>query len=127
MHRGITYLLAAGTLLLSASPGLTQDIAAGEKVFAKCKACHVVDSDKNKIGPTLQGLFGRVAGSVEGFKYSVPMVDAGKAGTTWDEASLAPYLKNPKGTIKGTKMAFVGLKSDEEIANVIAYLKQFSE
>jgi cytochrome c len=127
MHRGVIYIFTVSTLLLSANAGLAQDIAAGEKVFAKCKACHVVDSDKNKIGPSLQGLFGRAAGSVEGFKYSAPMVDAGKAGTNWDETSLAPYLKDPKGTIKGTKMAFVGLKSDDDIANVIAYLKQFSE
>ena len=120
-------IVTFGSMLLVGQNTLAQDVTAGEKVFAKCKACHVVDSDKNKIGPSLQGLFGRVAGTYDGFKYSAPMVDAGKAGTTWDDASLAPYLKDPKGTIKGTKMAFVGLKKDDEIADVIAYLKQFSQ
>ncbi|MGF9692506.1 cytochrome c family protein [Rhizobium sp. 0TCS1.26] len=103
-----------------------QDAAAGEKVFAKCKACHVADTDQNKIGPSLKGLIERPAASREGFKYSAAMADAGKAGMVWDEASLTTYLRDPKGVIKGTKMAFVGLKTDKEIADVIAYLKQFS-
>jgi cytochrome c len=114
-------------LLLSNQLALSQDAAAGEKVFAKCKTCHVVDSDKHKIGPSLQNVMGRVAGTVEGFKFSTPMIDAGKAGMAWNDEALIPYLKNPKGTIKGTKMAFVGLKSDDDIANVIAYIKQFSQ
>lgn len=101
------------------------DPAAGEKVFAKCKACHVADSDKNKVGPSLLGLMGRTAGTHEGFKYSPAMVEAGKAGLVWDEASLRDYLHNPKAKVKGTKMAFAGVKSDDEITNLIAYLEQF--
>jgi cytochrome c len=120
-------IFTALCLLLSNQSAMSQDAVAGEKVFAKCKTCHVVDSDKHKIGPSLQGVIGRVAGTAEKFKYSTPMIDAGKAGTTWNDETLAPYLKDPKGTVKGTKMAFVGLKSDEDIANVIAYLKQFSQ
>jgi cytochrome c len=108
-----------------ASPSLAQDAAAGEKVFAKCKACHVANEDKNKIGPSLKGLIGRTAGTHAGFKYSPAMVEAGKGGLVWDEAKLSEYLKDPKAMVKGTKMAFVGLKKDDEIANVIAYLKQF--
>ena len=102
-----------------------QDAAAGEKVFAKCKTCHVADQDKNKVGPSLKGVMGKQAGVHEGFKYSPAMVEAGKAGLVWDDAKLSEYLKNPKGLVKGTKMAFPGLKKDDEIANVIAYLKQF--
>ena len=102
-----------------------QDAAAGEKVFAKCKTCHVADQDKNKVGPSLKGVMGKQAGVHPGFKYSPAMVEAGKAGLVWDDAKLSEYLKNPKTMVKGTKMAFPGLKKDDEIANVIAYLKQF--
>ncbi len=120
----------AGTVsLLVASAGhcLAQDAAAGEKVFAKCKACHVVDADTNKIGPSLKGVVGRTAGTHEGFRYSPAMVAAGESGIVWNDETLSAYLRDPKGYIKGNKMAFVGLKKDDELANVIAYLKQFSE
>jgi cytochrome c len=116
---------ALGIVVAMAGQCPAQDAAAGEKVFSKCKACHIVDSDKNKVGPSLMGVIGRTAGTHEGFKYSAAMVDAGKAGTVWDEPTLTTYLHDPKAYIKGTKMAFVGLKSDEDVANVIAYLKQF--
>jgi cytochrome c len=110
---------------LSASQSRAQDAAAGEKVFAKCKACHTVEDDKNKVGPSLKGVIGRTAGAHPGFKYSTAMIEAGKGGLVWDDAKLLEYLHDPKAMIKGTKMAFPGLKKDDEIANVIAYLKQF--
>jgi len=118
---------AVSLLVASAGHGLAQDAAAGEKVFAKCKACHVVDADTNKIGPSLKGVVGRTAGTHEGFRYSPAMVAAGESGIVWNDETLAAYLRDPKGYIKGNKMAFVGLKKDDELANVIAYLKQFSE
>jgi cytochrome c len=124
--RAICYLGAVGMIVSMAGNALGQDVAEGEKVFAKCKACHVADTDQNKIGPSLKGVIGRPAASRKGFKYSAAMTDAGKAGMVWDEASLATYLHDPKGVIKGTKMAFAGLKTDKEIADVIAYLKQYS-
>lgn len=124
MHATVCFS-ALGIILATAGHCPAQDAAAGEKVFTKCKACHIVDTDKNKIGPSLMGVIGRTAGTHEGFKYSAAMTDAGKAGTVWDEQTLATYLHNPKTFIKGTKMAFVGLKADEDVANVIAYLKQF--
>jgi cytochrome c len=77
------------------------------------------------VGPTLKGLFGRTAGTLEGFKFSTPMIDAGKGGLVWDDAHFAEYIKDPKAKVKGTKMAFAGLKKDDEIANLVAYLKQF--
>lgn len=119
-----TALLTIAILPLAAAPAAAQgDPAAGEKVFARCKACHVVDKEQNRVGPHLVGIVGRPAGSVEGFKYSDAMKSSGK---TWDEATIAAYLKDPKGYIPGNKMAFAGLKKDDEIANVIAYLKQAS-
>ncbi|MDQ0323289.1 cytochrome c [Pararhizobium capsulatum DSM 1112] len=116
---------AIGMMLAAKGHCLAQDATAGEKVFAKCKVCHIVDADKNKIGPSLMGVIGRTAGTHAGFRYSTAMVDAGKSGIIWDETTLNTYLRNPKAFVKGTKMAFAGLKTDDDIANVIAYLKQF--
>ena len=104
----------------SARAAMAGDIEAGAKVFKKCKACHVVDKEKNKTGPHLVNLFGRTAGSLEGYKYSKAMKTS---GIVWDEQTLAEYLRAPKKYIKGTKMAFAGLKKDADIENIIAYLK----
>lgn len=99
------------------------DAALGKIVFKKCTACHAADKEQNKVGAHLVGIVGRKAGSVEGFKYSDAMIAKGTEGLVWDEASLASYVKDPKGFIPGNKMAFAGLKKDDEIANLIAYLK----
>jgi cytochrome c len=123
--RAVAFLTTISILTLSTGQSLAQDAAAGEKVFAKCKACHVADTDQNKIGPSLKGVIGRTAGTLEGYKFSPAMVEAGKGGMVWDDATLTEYLKSPKAVVKGTKMAFAGLKKDEDLANVIAYLKQF--
>lgn len=105
-----------------------QDAALGEAVFAKCKACHAVGPDAtNKVGPHLNGIVGRPAGSAEGYKYSTAMATKGAEGLVWDEATLAPYLANPKGIVKGTKMAFAGLKKPDEVSNLIAYLATFAQ
>ena len=101
------------------------DVAAGEKVFKKCKACHVVNKEQNRTGPHLVNLFGRAAGSLEGYKkYSKAMKSS---GIVWDEETLDAYLKAPKKYVKGTRMAFAGLKKDADRANVIAYMKTFSK
>lgn len=110
----------AGALVF-VGPALAGDIGAGEKVFKKCKACHWANKEKNKTGPHLVGIIGRTAGSLESYKkYSKAMKDS---GIVWDEATLTEYLRAPKTYVKGTKMAFVGLKKDADIENVIAYLK----
>ncbi|CAN7632806.1 cytochrome c family protein [Mesorhizobium amorphae] len=124
--RAVAFLVVVFVATFFASQSQAQDAAAGEKVFTKCKACHVADEDKNKIGPSLHGVMGRTAGTHPDFKYSEAMVAAGTSGVKWDEPTLASYLHDPKGMVKGTKMVFPGLKKDEDVANVIAYLKQFS-
>jgi cytochrome c len=116
-------MIAAVALCASVAPAMAADPAAGEKAYAVCKACHRVgEGAKNTVGPTLNGVVGRPAASVEGFSYSEPMK---KSGITWDEATLTEYLKNPKAKVPGTKMAFAGVKDDTKVADIIAYLKQF--
>jgi cytochrome c len=120
----MSFSLAGAALLASMSASMAQDAAAGEKVFlAKCKICHMSpENAKNLVGPSLAGVVGRKAGTVPDYHYS----DANKnSGITWDEATLKVYLADPKAKVPGTKMVFPGLKSDDDIANVIAYLKQF--
>ena len=119
----LSFSLAGAALLASMGASVAQDAAAGEKVFMKCKICHQIgETAKNMVGPVLNGVVGRKAGSYPGYHYS----DANeKSGITWDEAELKKYLKDPKGVVPGTKMVFPGLQSDDDVANVIAYLKQF--
>lgn len=117
-------LLATG--ILATVPALADgDPVAGKKVFSKCIACHDATTGKDKVGPTMVGVVGRTAGSLESYKskYSASMREAGEKGLVWDEANLTEYLRDPKAVIPKGKMAFPGLKSDEDLANVIAYLK----
>ena len=115
--------LLGSVLLGSFCTASAQDAALGEKVFVKCKACHQIgEGGKNAVGPVLNGIIGRKAGTYPDYSYS----DANKnSGFTWDEATLTEYLKNPRVKVPGTKMIFSGLPKDEDISNVIAYLKQF--
>jgi len=100
-----------------------QDVAAGEKTFAQCKACHQIgEKAKNAVGPVLNGLFGRKSGTVPSYTYSAANKNS---GITWDEAIFAEYIKNPKAKIPGTKMIYPGLKDEQRIKDLIAYLKQF--
>lgn len=107
----------------AADPALVE---AGEKVFKKCQACHKVgEGAKNATGPMLNGIVGAAAGAADGFRYSPPMQAAADAGLVWSHESLAEFLADPKGYMKGTKMSFAGLKKPEEIDAVIAYLSTF--
>lgn len=114
------------SLLIPAEANAEGDATAGKKVFNKCTACHDAKTDKNKVGPSLLGVIGRKAGTLESYegKYSDNMKEAGAGGLVWDDANLTAYLRDPKAVIPKGKMAFPGLKAaDEDIANVIAYLK----
>jgi cytochrome c len=125
MSRIIAAACTVAALLLSQNAFAQEgDAAAGEAVFKKCTACHNVADAKHKVGPSLQGVVGRQPGVAEGFKYSKAMTDFG-AGKVWDDEQLAAYLENPRGVVKGTRMAFAGLKDPKEIADVIAYMKTF--
>ena len=125
MIKAYHFALAALTLSLAAFPARAQDLAAGEKSFGKCRACHQVgEAAKNVVGPKLNGLFGRKSGSIEGYNYS----DANKSsGITWDEATFRDYIKDPRAKIPGTKMIFAGIKSEQETTDLIAFLKQYGD
>ncbi|MDJ1018194.1 MAG: c-type cytochrome [Paracoccaceae bacterium] len=99
-------------------------VAAGEKAFKKCSSCHQIgDGAKNRSGPHLNAVFGRVAGSIDGFKYSKGMVSAGEDGLVWSDETMAEFLSKPRSYIQRTKMSFAGFKKAEDIDAVIAYLK----
>ena len=119
-------VIAAAFALPAALAHADGDPVAGAQVFKKCMACHTATGPTNKVGPTLMGVVGRPVASVEGYKYSKAMMDFGQ-GKTWTEEELTAYLPKPKDLVPGTKMAFAGLKKPEEIANVIAYLKDPSK
>ncbi|WP_370159446.1 c-type cytochrome [Limimaricola soesokkakensis] len=103
-------------------------VAAGERVFKKCAACHQVgENAKNRSGPQLNGIVGRTAGTVEGFRYSGALEEAGADGLVWDHESLAGFLADPRAYLKGTKMSFAGLRSDEDIAAITAFLEAQGE
>ncbi len=119
----VTIMSALALAASAAAASADGDPAAGEKSFKICKTCHQIgENAKNFVGPVLNGVVGRKAGTYPGYNYSEPNKSS---GLTWDEATLTKYLHNPREVVPGTKMAFPGLPNDQDVANVIAYLKQF--
>ncbi len=106
-------------MLLSGPAFAAGDAVKGAKVFKKCAACHSPEEGKNKMGPSLFGVVGRDAASIEGYKYSKAMT---KADIVWDDENLAHFLKSPRKFVKGTKMSFGGIKKDGDMDNLLAYL-----
>jgi len=102
------------------------DAAQGERLFnQQCKTCHTVDKDgRNGVGPNLHGVFGRKAGTAQGFSASEAMT---KSGIVWDDKTIGEYLKDPKTRVPGGKMVYVGLKRQEQLDDMIAYLKKATQ
>ena len=119
-----TASVSAFVLFTSIGYATAADVQKGGKVFNKCKACHTLVAGKNRVGPTLSGIFGRTAGTAPKYRFSKAMKEAGEKGLVWNEKTLNDYLVKPKAYIKGTKMTFVGLKKDSDRENLIAFLKE---
>jgi len=114
---------AAQTAPAQAMPAQSDEelFAEGRGVFQRCQACHVVNAEQNRVGPHLVGLFGRVSGTVEGFRYSDVMIEA---EIVWDEETLAAYLANPREYLPGNRMAFPGLADEDALAALLVYLRE---
>ena len=117
-------ILGAG-LAMSAAAARAQvgDAARGERVFAtQCKACHTLENGgSNAAGPNLYGLMARRSGAARGYGFSEAMR---RFAIEWNDQTLANYLRDPKGDMPGTKMIFAGIKRPDQLADVIAYLKE---
>ena len=113
--------------LIALSSASAADLKKGKKVFNKCKACHTLVENKHRIGPSLHGIYGRKAGVASKYKFSRAMKKAGDGGLIWDDKSLAKYLTKPRSFIKGTKMAFAGIKKPEDMENLLAFLREASK
>lgn len=128
MKHWMPVAVAVGVLASGSPAALAQSGNAerGERVFnQQCKNCHTVGKGgAQTLGPNLSGMFGRKAGTIEGFKPSDPMKDS---GIVWDDVTVAEYLRDPKGRVPGTIMAHAGLKRPEQLADVIAYLRKATQ
>ena len=124
----ISALLFAGSAIAEQEPDAIGDPVRGKKIYNKCSGCHQVGPDAtNRIGPHLNGIFGRKAAALDGFFYSKGIKRAAADGLVWDIDKLDAYLDNPKALVSGTRMSFRGLKKSEDRADVLAYLRGFSD
>lgn len=121
--RSSATLVVVAFALPGTGAAFAQDASAGEKVFVQCKACHQVgETAKNGVGPVLNGVIGRKAGTVPNYNYSTANKES---GFTWDEATFRDYIKDPKAKVPGTKMVYAGLKDEAKVTDLIAFLKQY--
>ena len=119
--RQAAFVLLLLTALIS-RPAEAASTAAGQAVFNRCTICHTLEAGgRNVVGPNLHGIFGRKAGSLENFAYSPAMKES---GVVWNDETLTKYLHDPKEFIPGDRMAFPGIKNDQEIADLLAYLHE---
>ena len=117
-------ILAAMVIAAISSPAVAQDQAAGELVFKQCNICHQVgENARNEVGPILNGIIGKKAGTAPDYEYSPAFKNV---SLVWDDSSLKEYIKDPKSMFPGTKMAFAGLKDERKIADLLAYLTKFT-
>ena len=118
------YALAALLVLGFAAPAAAQDAAAGQRVFNQCRACHTInEGGRAGVGPNLWGIVGRRAATFEGFRYSANMQQLGEQGHTWTEDNLRAYIGNPRAIAPQGSMAFAGIRNEQQLNDLIAYLR----
>lgn len=128
MRRTGALLLTALWLTTAAQAQVPGDAAKGEQIWGKCTGCHQIGNDaQDRIGPHLNGIFGRPAAAHDGYKYSKPMQRAAADGLIWTVETLDAYIKNPKALVSGTRMSFPGMRDDGDRADLLAYLRRFSD
>ncbi len=116
--------LIAALLIGAALPAAAQDAEAGQRVFNQCRACHSInEGGRNGVGPNLHGVVGRKAGTSEGFRYSASLREKAEGGLTWNEETLRAYLANPKAVIPAGSMSYPGLRNEQQLNDLLAYLK----
>jgi cytochrome c len=99
-------------------------VASGQRVFNQCRACHVIDNNgRNGVGPNLYGIVDRPAGTVQNFRYSANLRERAAAGLVWNEETLRAYITNPKAVLPTGSMSFPGLRNEQQLNDLIAYLK----
>ncbi|MDZ7926525.1 MAG: cytochrome c family protein [Agrobacterium sp.] len=120
-----TMIFTVAVLATGAVPALAEgDVVKGEAAFKRCSACHAIgEGAKNKVGPQLNGIFGRAAGGAPDYNYSNAMKKAGEEGLVWTPEELRDFLTAPKKKIPGNKMALAGISKPEELDNLIAYIE----
>lgn len=121
----MTRHLAAAALLLLPWTAHAQDAAAGQRVFAQCRACHTLnEGGRSGVGPNLHGLFGRRAGAVEGYRYSAALRERGAAGLVWNDETLRAYIAEPRAVVPGGSMPYAGLRIEQQQTDLLAYLRE---
>ena len=123
MRIALAAMFALG-IAAHAAPAAAQDAAAGQRVFNQCRACHnIAEGGRNQVGPSLWGVYGRRAASIEGFRYSANMTQLGEQGHTWTEENLRAYLANPRAVAPQGSMAFAGIRNEQQLNDLIAYIR----
>lgn len=115
-------ILGLAAILASAAPA-TADPVRGETLFAACAACHQTGQTSSRTGPSLRGIIGRPAGSLNDFRYSRAM---SQSGIVWSEDNISQFIQHPQGFLRGTRMAFSGIRSEQDRSDIIDYLKSIS-
>jgi cytochrome c len=120
-------VLGAALALASMPMARAQDADAGQRVFNQCRACHTINAGgRNGVGPNLHGFWGRQAGQVQGFRYSAAMTQLAQQGLTWTEENIRKYLTNPKDLVPGGSMAFNGIRNEQQLNDLLAFLQRAS-
>jgi len=121
-------MAAAALAIAPLGSAVAQDADAGQRVFNQCRACHNINQGgRSGVGPALYGVWGRAAGAVEGFRYSAPMRAKATEGLVWTPENMRAYLADPKAVVPGGSMAYAGVRVEQQLNDLLAYLERASK